>query len=121
MIFSTLNQLNCLFIFLFGGIVLCLMFSFLNILFLRKNEKIIKKTIFNCAFSAIFIICFSFLENIFNLGKFSFPLFLSFSLGFFWFKKLVFNLVVFLQNKWYTIIYKDKRNIKFCKQKKELN
>ena len=103
MIFSTLNQLNCLLIFIFYGIVLGLIFSFFDILFLRKNEKLIKKTIICCNLSAIFIIFFSFLENIFNLGKFSLSLFIGFSLGFFWIKKLVFNLVVFLQNKWYNV------------------
>ena len=106
MIFSTLNQLNCVFVFLFFGLICGIFFIFFSIVFLLKYQKKYQKNIFFCIFSAIFIIFFAILQNIFNLGKFSLTLFCAYLIAFIWTNKLFKNLVVFLQNKWYTTVNK---------------
>ncbi len=118
MIFSTQNQFNCFLIFIFFGIILGVLFSIQNILFLRKNEKFIKKIILDCIFYMFFSIFFIILINFFNFGKFSLTLLLAFILGFETSKRLLLKTVVFLQNKWYNVVNKFfKRSKKVCKTK----
>ena len=121
MIFSTQNQLDCFLIFLFCGIIFGLFLLIFNILFFRKNTKILIKNITNCIFSAIFLILFAILLNFFNFGKFSISLLLSFFLGYLWFIWLSSNLVVFLKNKCYNVFKSKQREPSNCKEKKELN
>jgi len=121
MIFSTQNQLDCFLIFLFFGILFGFILSLFDLIFFRKNEKIIIKNITNCIFSAIFLIFFTILLNIFNFGKFSLTLLFSISFGLLAFKRLVSNLVVFLQNKCYNVFKSKPRRTKKCKVKRELN
>ena len=106
MIFSTLNQFNCFLFFIFFGIVSGLIGSALNILFLKKYQKIYLKIIFDTIFYTFFAIFYVIFINLFNFGKFSFALIASCILGFVWINKLLFNLVDFLQIKWYNIFIK---------------
>ena len=115
MIFSTNNQLNCFLIFLFLGILTGLIFNFFFVVFLKKHQKNIKKIIFDTIFCLFFYVFYIFLINIFNLGIFSLSLLSAFSIGFFFEKKVSFNLVVFLENKWYNTI---KRKTKHEEQHK---
>lgn len=112
MIFSSFNQVNNVLIFIFFGIVLCLFYITLEILFLLNFKKIFKNIIFNTFFYIFFAIIYIFLINIFNFGLFNIVLLGAFILGFIWFKIASKNLVVFLKNKWYTIISKRKQNAK---------
>ena len=104
MIFSTLNQLNCFILFLFCGIIFGIIFSFFSILFLKKYQKIFQKIIFEGIFYTFFAIFYVFLINFYNFGEFSYVLILAYILGFLWIKKVLKNLVVKLQNKWYNCI-----------------
>lgn len=108
MIFSTLNQLNCFFIFLFFGIIFSVINTCLNILFLQKKFKTTKKIIINCVFYSIFSIFFVILLNIFNFGLFSFVLLLASVLGFIWFNLTSKKLVVFLKTLCYNKHTEDK-------------
>lgn len=115
MIFSTLNQLNCFFIFLFFGIILGIINTILRIiLFINFNKKI-KNNIFNCIFYCFFVVFFEILINILNFGKISLALVISFVGGFLLIKKLTLKLVVFLQGKCYNAFIRRK-NLK-CKEK----
>ena len=111
MIFSTFNQLNCFLLFLYFGIILGLISKIFFILFLNKFQKIIIKNIIFAIFYTFFSIFFVFLINFYNLGQFSYALILAYILGFLWFNFLSKNLVVFLENKWYTIIRKLKQRV----------
>ncbi len=112
MIFITNNQLNCFLVFLFFGLICGIAYQFFCVLFLKKYQKNIIKTIFDGIFCAFFCIFYIFLINIFNFGKFPLALALAFLLGFLWIKKLLCNLVVFLQNKWYNCIKRIKNHEK---------
>jgi len=115
MIFSTLNQHACFFIFLFFGAIIGFIYSILKIIFLPKNNKNLIKNILNCIFFTIFSLFFVIILNFFNFGKLSCTLIVSYFLSFFAIVKLNKNLVVFLQNKWYNVISKlFKRKVK-CK------
>lgn len=112
MIFSTFNQLNTVFVFLFFSIICGLIFNVLNTLFLIKFSKKIKKTILFSIIYAFFSCFFVFLINIFNFGKLNFVLPLVFILGFVWVKNSTKNLFVFFENKWYTNVNKFINNIR---------
>ena len=116
MIFSTLNQLNCMLIFLVLGFACAIIFDIFIIIFqIKKSQKklkIIKKIIFESIFFAIFAIFFDIFLNFFNFGKFSITLFLSFVAGFLWFKNTSKKSVEFLQNKCYTIFkFKTRKSV----------
>ena len=106
MIFSTLNQINIFIIFLFFGFLIGFIFNIFSTLFLQKYQKNYQKNIFFCIFSAFFVLFFTFLKNIFNFGIFSPALLFGYGASFLYSIKLLKNLVVFLQNKWYTIFIK---------------
>ena len=106
MIFSTLNQFNCFLIFLFFGICSSLIYKFFSIIFLKKYQKKLKIIIFDCIFSIFLIIFLTFLINYLNFGKLSLGIIVAFLTGNLIFNKLVKNLVVFLENKWYNIVNK---------------
>lgn len=106
MIFSTQNQVYCFLIFLFFGIVLGFIYSIYKTIFLLNFQKIISKNIFFTIFYAIFIVFFNILINFFNFGKTHIALLIVYILGFSLIKRLLKNLLVFLENKWYTIINK---------------
>ena len=108
MIFLTNNQLNCFLVFLFFGIICGIIYQLFCIIFLKKYQKNIIKSVFNGIFCTFFCIFYIFLINFFNFGKFPLALILAFLVGFFWIEKLLRNLVVFLQNKWYTCIKRRK-------------
>ncbi len=110
MIFSTTNQLNCFFIFIFFGLIFGLFFQLFSILFLKKYQKIFQKIIFEGIFYTFFSFFYIFLINFFNFGKISYVLIFAILVGFLWCKKLTNNLVVFLQNKWYNVLTKRKKN-----------
>ena len=110
MIFSTFNQLNTVFVFLFFGLICGLIFNVLNTLFLIKFSKKIKKTIFFSIIYAIFSCFFAILINIFNFGKINLVLLTTFVIGFIWLKTSTKNLFVFFENKWYTIVKKFLNN-----------
>ncbi len=110
MIFSTFNQLNSFIIFLFCGFIYGFICSIFKIIFLIKNEKIIKKSMFDCIFYAFLIVFYYFLTIFLNFGNISLVLLLSLIVGKISFEWLGRNLVVFLQNKWYNIINKRKLN-----------
>lgn len=102
MIFNTLNQFNCFLIFLFFGIISNLIYSLFSILFLKNYQKKIKIIIFDTIFYSFLMIFLIFLINFLNFGKLSFSILLAFICGFLSLKILTKNLVVFLENKWYT-------------------
>ena len=104
MIFSTLNQFNCFVIFVFLGFLFGILFNVFSVLFLKKYQKIFQKIIFEGIFYTFFAIFYVIFLNFFNFGKISFALILAIVLGFLWAKKLLLNLVVFLQNKWYNFL-----------------
>jgi len=118
MIFYSFNQLNNFLIFLFCGIILGVINIVLEIIFTLKYAKKIKNIVFYSIFYIFFAIIFIFLLNFFNFGLFSTTLLLSIILGFVWIKYVSKNLVVFLINKWYNIISKNKKEPK-CKQNKK--
>jgi len=106
MIFLSVNQLNCFLIFLFFGIISCVIYKFFCILFLKNYQKIFKIIIFDTIFYTFLMIFYIFLINFLNFGKLSLVLIFAFTIGFYFFKILTKNLVVFLQNKWYNIFIK---------------
>lgn len=106
MIFSTINQFNCFLIFLFFGIISNLIYSLFSIIFIKNYQKKFKNIIFDTIFYVFLMIFLIFLINFLNFGKLSFSILLAFILGFYSSKILTKNLVVFLQNKWYTIFNK---------------
>ncbi len=108
MIFSTSSQLNCFLIFVFLGIVLSIVSNAINILFLEKFAKKLKKIIINFNFYAIFSIFFVIFINVFNFGEFSISLLIASTLGFIWFNFTTKKLVVFLSSLWYTKLTKGK-------------
>ena len=110
MIFSTLNQLNCFLLFIFFGLIFGFFYNLAGILFLKKYQKIFQKIIFDSVFFGFFSIFYVFLINFYNFGIFSITLILGYLIGFLWIKNLGKNLVVFLQEKWYTFLIKRKRN-----------
>ena len=112
MIYLTTNQLNCFLIFLCAGFLISFIYNLISIIFCLNFGKILKKIIINSVFYSIFAIIFVFLINFFNFGKFSISLLAGLILGFLWLNKLVNILVVFLQNKWYTILNYKKRKVK---------
>ena len=120
MIFYSFNQLNNFLIFLFLGIIFAFINTTLEIIFTLKHQKKLKNIVFYSIFYIFFAIFFIFLLNFFNFGLFSITLLLSIILGFVWFKFVSKNLVVFLQNKWYTIISKNKKEPKCKPIKKKL-
>ena len=106
MIFSTINQFNCFLIFLFFGIIFNLIYNLFSILFLKKYQKKLKIIIFDAIFYSFLSIFLIFLINFLNFGKLSFSILLAFILGFYLSNILTKKLVVFFQNKWYTIFNK---------------
>lgn len=123
MIFSTQNQLNCILIFIFCGIIIGLISSFYFLFFVnifyKKLIKLINLTIFYIFFSVFFIILLNFL----NFGEFSFSLLSSYILGFIWVKKLLRKSLVILEKKWYTMINKNFKSfrLKLRKNKDKKN
>lgn len=106
MIYSTTNQLNTMLIFIFLGLIIGTSFSLIKILIFEKYLKNIIKIIINSvvfSFFSIFLIIFI---NFLNFGQPSLSLISAYIFGIFWAKNLFKNLVVFLENKWYTIINK---------------
>ena len=91
MIFSTFNQFNCFVIFIFFGIIAGLIYNLFAIIFLLNYSKKIKNLIILTIFYAFFTTFFIILINIFNFGKISFVVILSYILGFIWIKKLFKN------------------------------
>lgn len=118
MIFSTLNQINCFILFLFFGFIFGIFFQIFSVLFLKKYQKIFQKIVFEGIFYTIFLTFLVFLLNFYNFGQFSLTLLAGYILGFLWLKKLTNNLVVFLENKWYNNIHKEKKNGRKSKRKK---
>lgn len=112
MIFQTQNQLNTFLIILFFGLICCLFFNFIKTIFLISFTKKFKKILFCCIFYSIFACFFIFLLIFFNFGIFNISLLLAFILGFIWCNFLFKNLVVFLENKWYTTYNKIKISFK---------
>lgn len=106
MIFLSLNQLNCFLIFLFYGIISCFIYKIFCILFLKNYQKKLKFIVFDAIFYTFLMIFLIFLINFLNFGKLSLALIFAFIIGFYSFKTLTKNLVVFLQNKWYNIFIK---------------
>lgn len=104
MIFSTLKQFNCFLIFIFFGIICCLIYNIFSIIFLKNFQKKSKNIAFDTFFYGFFNIFLVFLINLFNFGKFSFALIFAFYIGFL-LNKFMFNkLVVFFENKWYNLL-----------------
>lgn len=116
MIFITNNQLNCFLLFLFFGIVAGFLYQIFCVIFLKNYQKIYLKSIFNGIFCIFFGIFYVILINFYNFGKYPLALLAAFLVGFFWIKKLMFNLVVFLQNKWYNCVKRLKKNEKSTNQ-----
>ena len=112
MIFQTQNQLNCVFIFIFFGIIVGLISIFYFLFFLEKYQKNLIKILINTVFYAFFSVFFAILINYFNFGKFSIVLFVLYSIGYVWIRILSGKLVVFLQNLWYNKIINYVLNIK---------
>ena len=106
MIFNTINQFNCFLIFLFFGIIFNLIYNLFSILIFKKYQKKLKIIIFDTIFYGLLSIFLIFLINFLNFGKLSFSILLAFILGFISSNILTKNLVVFFQNKWYTIFNK---------------
>ena len=106
MIFNTTNQFNCFLIFLFFGIISCIFYKLFSILILKNYQKKFKIIIFDAIFYSFLSIFLLFLINYFNFGKLSFSILLAFILGFLLLNLITKNLVVFLENKWYTIFNK---------------
>lgn len=104
MIFATVNQLNCFLIFLSLGIIFCLIYNLIKIIFCLNFSKNIKKNIINCVFFSIFAIFFVIFINFFNFGSLSFTLIFACLLGWIVFEMLVKKSVVFLQTKWYNVL-----------------
>lgn len=119
MIFYSFNQLNCFLIFIFYGIICCLIYNVFNLIFLIKFQKKFKKIIFDSIFYSFFNIFLIFLINFLNFGKINFSILLGYILGFYLTKKSTKNLLVFLENKWYNIFTKNfsKENKNESKQK----
>ena len=113
MIFSTQNQLICILIFVFFGIIFNIItipyLIFFANKFYKKSIKIINFIIFYAFFSIFFII----LINFFNFGKFSLALFTSYLVGFVWIKKLLLKTVVILEKRWYNKIVGNFKRFKF--------
>ena len=106
MIFSSANQLNCLFLFITIGIFAELFANIFFIVFLKNYQKNVIKIIFDSIFYTFFSILFIFSIIYFNFGEFSITLLLSYILGIFWIKILTHKLVVFFECKWYNHIKK---------------
>jgi len=106
MIFNTINQFNCFLIFLFFGIIFNLIYNLFSILILKKYQKKLKIIIFDTIFYSFFSIFLIFLINFLNYGKFSFSILAATIIGFLLNNMLTKNLVVFLENKWYTLYNK---------------
>ncbi len=120
MIFSTINQLNCFFIFLFCGIIFGIIYLFFSTLFLKKYQKIFQKIIFDSIFYSFFAIFYVFFINFYNFGKISYVLIFGYCLGFLWIKKVFKNLVVKLENKWYNYLtQKRKKHGRTTKRKNQ--
>lgn len=83
MIFFSLNQTNCFFVFIFFGLLLGFIFYFFNLLFIKKFKKIYLKSIILCIFYSFYAIFFVFLKNFFNFGIFSFSILIAFLFGIF--------------------------------------
>ncbi len=109
MIFSTQNQLNCLLIFVLGGIILGFISNVFSVLFAINFQKKYIKSLFLSIFYAFLSIFFVFLINFFNFGKFSLTLLIFFLLAYLWAKTLFKKTLVILERKWYNV----------CKQKHE--
>ena len=106
MIFESNNQLNNLLIFVFIGILVGIISIFYFLFFAAKFQKKPIKLIFFTVFYLFFTVFYVFLINFFNFGKFSFVLFFAFMIGYIWIRQLTSNLVVILENKWYTTLNK---------------
>ena len=104
MIFQTQNQLNCIFIFLFFGIAIGVFSIFYFLFFAEKIQKKLIKSLIDIVFYSFFGVFFIFLINFFNIGYFSFSLLSSYIVGYKWIKFSLKNLVVILEQKWYTRI-----------------
>lgn len=108
MIFISFNQLQILFIFIFLGLFFGLVFNIIKTIFLLNFSKNIKKTLILSVFYTIFSCFYIIFINIFNFGILNIILLLAYIFGFLWSKKLLVNLVVFYENKWYNVITKVK-------------
>lgn len=116
MIYSTLNQLNSFIIFIFFGNISSFIFSFFSIIFLKFHQKNIKKTIFYAIFYTFLTFFYIFLISVLNFGHYNLSLLFSFITSFYCTNKLSFNLVVFLEQKWYTLLTKFKNKLGFRKR-----
>lgn len=121
MIFQTQNQINCVLIFVFFGLIIGLISIIYFLLFLKNFQKITLKTIINTFFYAFFCIFYVFLINIFNFGKFSSTLFLSYFFSFVIFKRITCKSVGILEKKWYTIINNKLAFVKSKQKRNKLN
>lgn len=101
MIFTSLNQLNIIFIFIFCGILIGFISSFVFIIFLKKHQKKLIKIIFDSIFYAFLSFFYVVLLNFLNFGKFSVSLLLSFIAGYKWSTTLLNKSVVFFERKCY--------------------
>ena len=109
MIFQTEHQLNCVFIFVFSGIIVGL----LSLLFLLNYRKKPIKILIFTIFYSFFCIFFEFLLIFFNFGKISLTLFTSYIFGFLWIRILTRKTVVIFYKKCYNTFNKIlKRNNK---------
>ena len=77
MIFQTENQINVFLIFLFFGLICCLLFNLLKTLFLINFFKNFIKILFYCVFYCVFSCFFVILLIFYNYGKFSFSILLE--------------------------------------------
>jgi len=112
MIFISFNQLNIFLIFLFFGFVFSLIYNLINTILLFKFLKKINKIIINSIFFILFSCVFVFFLNIFNFGIINITLSLAYIFGFVLGVKVLNKTVVFLQNKWYTILNKKESHAK---------
>ena len=106
MIFSSNNQLNCFFVFLFFGFLCGIISQIIFAIFLKNHQNKIIKPIFDTIFYTFLTIFYTFLTIYFNFGEFSLVLLLSFLVGFFWVKNITKKMFVIFENKCYNILTK---------------
>ncbi len=106
MIFSSTQQIICVFIFLFFGIVFGIISQIFYLIFFQKFQKKLIKTAIITINYVFFVVFYGVLLNFLHLGEFSITLLLFFILGYFWIKKQSEKSVVFVEKLWYNIIKK---------------
>lgn len=119
MIFQTQNQINCLLIFIFFGIISGLISILFFLIFTIKNQKKLIKLLFESIFYSFLGVFFVFLINFLNFGHFSPTLLIGYILGYLWIKRLMQKSVVILETKWYTKVSKIYNKLKNLKKKRE--